>query len=229
MTTGAFKDLVIDAVDAQTIARFWARAVGLTATTVGDGPGAVLTGSRPEHTIWINQVPEPVTTKQRTHLDLRVASAADLVALGARVEAERPDRTVLRDPEGGELCAVAERPPRPADHGLPDHRLHALVVDSRDPGPIAAWWADRFGLGPPPDDGGRSGIRLEGGSLPYPLVFVAVPEPKTVKNRIHWDVVGSTGQFLAAGARLLRRRDDEIGWDVLADPDGNEFCVFTAD
>ena len=31
---------------------------------------------------------------------------------------------------------------------------------------------------------------------------------------------------MAAGARLLRARDDEIGWDVLADPEGNEFCVF---
>ena len=33
--------------------------------------------------------------------------------------------------------------------------------------------------------------------------------------------------LVAAGATLLRRRDDEIGWDILADPEGNEFCVFT--
>ena len=44
---------------------------------------------------------------------------------------------------------------------------------------------------------------------------------------MHWDVWGDTETFLAAGARLLRGRDDEIGWDVLADPEGNEFCVFT--
>jgi hypothetical protein len=44
---------------------------------------------------------------------------------------------------------------------------------------------------------------------------------------MHWDVWGETETFLAAGARLLRGRDDEIGWDVLADPEGNEFCVFT--
>ena len=39
--------------------------------------------------------------------------------------------------------------------------------------------------------------------------------------------LGDTEYLVAAGARLLRRRDDEIGWDVLADPEGNEFCVFT--
>jgi Glyoxalase-like domain len=59
------------------------------------------------------------------------------------------------------------------------------------------------------------------------MVFQSVPEPKTVKNRIHWDVWGETATFLATGATLLRGRDDEIGWDVLADPEGNEFCVFT--
>jgi len=59
------------------------------------------------------------------------------------------------------------------------------------------------------------------------MVFQSVPETKTVKNRIHWDVWGETATFLAAGATLLRGRDDEIGWDVLADPEGNEFCVFT--
>jgi hypothetical protein len=60
-------------------------------------------------------------------------------------------------------------------------------------------------------------------------VFGAVPEPKTVKNRIHWDIWGITDELLAAGATLLRGRDDEISWDVLADPEGNEFCVFSRD
>ena len=58
-------------------------------------------------------------------------------------------------------------------------------------------------------------------------MFVPVPEPKTVKNRIHWDVLApDVDALLAAGATLLRAPDDDIGWHVLADPDGNEFCVF---
>ena len=64
--------------------------------------------------------------------------------------------------------------------------------------------------------------------LPFDaIVFGVVPEPKTTKNRVHWDVWGDTEALLAAGARLIRRRDDEIDWDVLADPEGNEFDVFT--
>ena len=43
---------------------------------------------------------------------------------------------------------------------------------------------------------------------------------------MHVDVLGDTAALLTAGARPVRMRDDEIEWDVLADPEGNEFCVF---
>ena len=59
------------------------------------------------------------------------------------------------------------------------------------------------------------------------IPFDTVPEPKTVKNRIHWDLTADAVQpLLDAGASLERANDDEIFWDVLADPEGNEFCVF---
>jgi Glyoxalase-like domain len=55
-----------------------------------------------------------------------------------------------------------------------------------------------------------------------------VPEPKTVKNRIHWDVtVPGVGALLEAGATVVRARGGDIDWHVLADPEGNEFCAFT--
>ncbi len=55
-----------------------------------------------------------------------------------------------------------------------------------------------------------------------------MPEPKTAKNRIHWDVtVESVDDLVGAGATVLRERDDEISWTVCADPEGNEFCAFT--
>jgi hypothetical protein len=66
-----------------------------------------------------------------------------------------------------------------------------------------------------------------------PLMWIVpVPESKLVKNRMHVDVVGDTRALLAAGATMVRQRDavpppDGIEWDVLADPEGNEFCVFS--
>ena len=54
-----------------------------------------------------------------------------------------------------------------------------------------------------------------------------VPEPKTGKNRMHLDVFGDKSELLELGATLVRERDGDIEWDVLADPEGNEFCVFT--
>jgi Glyoxalase-like domain len=58
--------------------------------------------------------------------------------------------------------------------------------------------------------------------------FAAVPEPKTAKNRIHWDVtVPSVAPLVEAGASVLREPGGDIRWHVLADPEGNEFCAFT--
>jgi hypothetical protein len=65
------------------------------------------------------------------------------------------------------------------------------------------------------------------------LLFIAVPEPKTVKNRIHLDIQPALARdvtvetLVGIGARLVadHRRPDGTGWAVLADPEGNEFCV----
>ena len=72
------------------------------------------------------------------------------------------------------------------------------------------------------------------GSLPR-LVFVTVPEKKSTKNRVHVDLLprGSTSQeeelsrLLDLGARVVDDRRDSSpgGWIVMADPEGNEFCV----
>ena len=214
-----FKDLVLDAVQPAVAARFWAAALGLTATDRGDL--YLLTDDDPTHTLWVNPVPEPQTVKQRVHLDVHVRAVEDLVALGAEVVEELPHWTLLRDPEGGELCAFV----RAADR-LPAYRLYELVVDAVDHARIAAWWGDVLGVEAQhePD---KDFSWLEGApGLPWEVVFQPVPEAKQVKNRIHWDVWGHPPDLLAAGAQLVRARDGEIAWDVLADPEGNEFCVF---
>ena len=66
-----------------------------------------------------------------------------------------------------------------------------------------------------------------------PLVFVPVPEPKTGKNRVHLDLASSSAEDQAAQVRRLldlgATRVDigqgDVPWQVLADPEGNEFCV----
>jgi hypothetical protein len=214
-----FKDLCIDAVDVERAAAFWSQALGLSRDD--ESGGAKLIGALPEQVIWINAVPEPVTVKQRIHFDLHVAAVEDLLDLGARVLAEEPGWTVLADPEGGELCAFVRQPAE-----LPAYRLYEVVIDADDHQAISQWWADQFGVRAMHEpDRGFSWIEGAPG-IPCALVFQGVPEAKTVKNRIHWDVWGAPDDVLAAGAHLLRAHDHEIDWDVLADPAGNEFCVF---
>ena len=124
--------------------------------------------------------------------------------------------TVLLDPEGGEFCAFVR-------DELPAYRVYEVIVDAVDPESIARWWADVFGV---PASERRRGLVVDRGRARH-AVRVArlrpVPEPKTVKNRIHWDVYGDVDDFSRPGRRVLAELPR---WTVLADPEGNEFCVF---
>jgi hypothetical protein len=217
----AYKDLCIDAVDAGRLGRFWAAALDLRVEPLDDGD-VKLVGATPQHTVWINTVAEPVTVKQRVHVDVR-HDVAELVALGAEVvDAESFRWTVMRDPEGGELCAFRPREDAPVGY-------YELVVDTdADAGSIAGWWAGVLGCDLQlASDEGWAWIEGIPGCPFESLVFVPVPEPKTVKNRIHLDVTTpDVGALVAAGAVVLREPDADVAWHVLADPDGNEFCAF---
>lgn len=216
-----FKDLCLDAADPDLLAAFWAATLGLTDDRLDDGAHR-LTDAIAEHTVWINRVPEPRTVKQRVHLDVLVREVRELESRGATVLRELPRWTLLADPEGGELCAFV----RPPDPPLSTYRLLEIVVDAADPAALAGWWGARLGAAAHESDDGSFWWLEAGDGLPVDWCFQAVPEPKTVKNRIHWDVVGDPDGLIATGARLLRRRGDDLAWDVLADPEGNEFCVF---
>ena len=196
--------------------------LGRTWQAQDDGDG-LLTGPTPRHTIWVNRVPEAKTAKHRVHLDIYARDLADLEALGATiVEPQFGARTwtIMADPEGGEFCAFL-RPEVPAE------RLHGLGIDSADPEVQDRWWAMVYGIDVTENDGW---FTLEGvpGMPIATMDFAQVPEPKTVKNRIHWDVtVPAVAPLVEAGATLLREPGGDIDWHVLADPEGNEFCAFT--
>ena len=107
-----------------------------------------------------------------------------------------------------------------------------LVLDCGDPEALAEFWAAALGYTSVGSAGSYVMLLPAEGDGPQ-LLLQKVPEPKAGKNRMHFDVLGDTSSLLAAGATLRRARDGDtepdgaIEWDVLADPEGNEFCVFT--
>jgi len=237
-TSGAadcsFKDLCLDGVDARTLSAFWGEVLGKVAVGEGGGsPDMRLDDPRGNGggLVWINQVPERHEVKTRVHLDLRLPldDPAPLVALGAQVLREPGGDVhwwVLADPEGNEFCAFGPGPwPAPA---RPEP--FELVVDSVDPAASARWWAERTGGTAVVGEKPWSWIEGAAG-FPYRYwVFAPVPEPKTVKNRLHWDVrvpLEDPSGLVAAGARVLAEPSPDSDWWVMADPEGNEFCAFT--
>jgi hypothetical protein len=117
-------------------------------------------------------------------------------------------------------------------------RFSELIVDANDPAALAAFWAAVLEWDTVPADTanpeyeGEVEIRAPDGSLPT-IVFVAVPEAKQVKDRIHIDVSPAGGsdqareleRLRALGAREIDIGQGEVSWIVLADPEGNEFCL----
>lgn len=136
-----------------------------------------------------------------------------------------------------------------------------IVVDSADPHAQADWWAETLGWSVEPSDEAfiRSMVAqglatdsdttvhrgtlvwAEGAAIGAPdggagtarVLFVKVPEAKSVKNRVHLDVRSTGGDLAEARAALERRgatflHDGAQGphrWVTMADPEGNEFCV----
>ena len=236
MPAVAFKDLCIDVTAGDgrpaAVAEFWGAALNQAVVAHDDGDFhlAVPDGAPGSRLVWINAVPEAPIAKSRVHLDIRVAAGdpAALVAAGGtliRARAGDIDWHVLEDPDGVALCAFGPHPDVPDELGP-----FELVVDAADPVPIAHWWADLTG-GTVHQETDQPWAWIEG-SAGFPWqhwVFQSVPEPKTTKNRVHWDVTladATVGDLVDAGATLLRAKDDSIGWSVMADPDGNEFCAF---
>jgi Glyoxalase-like domain len=110
-------------------------------------------------------------------------------------------------------------------------RFLDLCLDAVDHQALADWWCAAMGYVRHRQDRPQEGpVLIADPAGKGPNIWLnPVPEGKTVKNRMHHDVTGDTTALLALGATLLRRKDDEVHWDVLADPEGNEFCVFAPD
>jgi predicted enzyme related to lactoylglutathione lyase len=111
--------------------------------------------------------------------------------------------------------------------------INEIVIDCADPERVAAFWGEALGWEPQREAElmwmSASGDPMDGGLA---LVFAGVPELKTVKNRVHIDLSPSgcdqaeeVDRLVRLGASRIDIGQGEVPWIVLADPEGNEFCV----
>jgi hypothetical protein len=119
-----------------------------------------------------------------------------------------------------------------------------LAIDCADPHRLAEFWCAVLGYVVQGEDDGfvtiGSPVVPEGqsrlGPAPPTLTFAQVPEGKTIKNRLHLDINPTDREqdeevrrLLDLGARPADvGQSDDVSWVVLADPEGNEFCVLAS-
>lgn len=108
-----------------------------------------------------------------------------------------------------------------------------LCVDCAEPERLARWWAEVLGWQVTVDDEDEAWVSPGSGDLTGGMLFLRVPEDKTVKNRLHLDLRPTDGssqeaeleRLLSLGATRVDVGQRDASWHVLADPDGNEFCL----
>ncbi|MBW6434889.1 VOC family protein [Actinoplanes hulinensis] len=232
------------AYDDAGLGAFWAEALGWAVSS--EGPG--VTNLEPEGFVYPDPVavcidlvvsPEPKTVKNRVHLDLATTSKehqAELVArltgLGATpVDLGQGDVPwkVMADPEGNEFCVLDWHDP-----GSDTGPISTVVVDCADPRAMARFWGAAMDWTVLRVSDHNAVLRSAAGVGPY-LQFLRTPDVKTGWNRVHLDVRPYPGddpgaeaaRLRALGATTVDLGNGDISWTVLADPEGNEFCLLS--
>ncbi len=116
-------------------------------------------------------------------------------------------------------------------------RLVQIAMNARDDAAVGRFWAEALGWGVSSEEPGVTNVEPPGLVYPDPVAVyidvIRVPEPKTVKNRVHIDLattsVAHQADLVAClqdlGAAPADVGQGDVPWTVLADPEGNEFCV----
>ncbi len=116
-------------------------------------------------------------------------------------------------------------------------------VDCSDAYALSEWWKQVLGyvdIDGDPNEPGHEECMIRSAETGHQLLFIEVPDARQVKNRLHFDLRPADGTRDEEVARLLsigatqvddqrEVRGDGTGWMVLADPEGNEFCVLRSD
>ncbi|MEU4399849.1 VOC family protein [Micromonospora orduensis] len=230
--------------DDSALGGFWAQVLGWEVSS--EGPG--VTNLEPEGFVYPDPIAvcidlvaypdDPKTVKNRVHVDLATTSAAhhaelltrlrDLGATPADVGQGDVPWTVMADPEGNEFCVLDWR-----DAAHDTGPIASVVVDCADPRAMARFWGEAtdWTVHKVTDD--SAVLRSATNVGPY-LQFLRTPDVKTVWNRVHLDVrpypdddpKAEAARLKSLGATVLDLGAD-VHWTVLADPEGNEFCLLS--
>jgi predicted enzyme related to lactoylglutathione lyase len=239
--------LCVDANDPQRLAHFWAAALRWDVAGAGDEADeteahtALIPTDGTRFTVLFVRAPGQKVGQNRLHLDLTTSSIDDqndsvdgLLALGAsHIDiGQSPEEThvVLADPEGNELCLI-----EPTNRFLGDcGRFGSITCDgSRQ---VGYFWSDALGWPLVWDQDDETAIRAP--DLTGPMITWGGGElmPKPHKNRLHLHIApvapadqhSEVERLIALGASRIDIGQGDVDWVVMADPDGNEFCVLSA-
>jgi len=228
-----------DANDPHALARFWAHALRWEIEGESDGVVSLLPTDDTGFGIDFAPVPEKKAGRSRLHLDLTTESVEDqeqtvaqLLELGAHhLDIGQVDVpwVVLADPEGNEFCVI--EPDNQFLAGCP--RLGSVSCDGTQQ--VGYFWSEALGWPLVWDQDEETAIRAPDGTGAQ-ITWGGPPvAPKVGKNRLHLDVAPTVGVdqqaavdwLVALGASRIDIGQGDVNWVVMADPDGNEFCVLT--
>lgn len=114
--------------------------------------------------------------------------------------------------------------------------IRAITIDCDNAQTLVNFWAQVLGTEPDPDENGTGPFfqslgRSENSSMDVAMMFIKVPEAKSVKNRVHLDLStadrsADVARLVSIGATVVHEKDEwGLTWTTLADPEGNEFCI----
>jgi hypothetical protein len=112
-------------------------------------------------------------------------------------------------------------------------KFDEICIDADDATALGVWWSQALGWPQDVDSDGDVVLHTPPGAGPNWL-FLAVPDDKKVKNRIHFDFrpddqEAEVDRLIGLGARHVDIGQGDESWVVLADPEGNEFCILAAE
>ncbi len=120
-------------------------------------------------------------------------------------------------------------------------KINQITFDAHEPAAISRFWSEAFGFAEDPNDPNlpeHDEAAIYSPDRSQVVLFIRVPEGKTVKNRVHLDVSSTdltrdqeVERLQALGATIYDNRvtPEGKGWVVMQDPEGNEFCVERSD